>query len=184
MSAELLRVRPATGELGRKSGVLVAGLLLTILGPAAIALPYVAGPAAETVNAALIAASGLIQLHQAFVARLAPRAFRRGVSGLLWFTAGVVFLVSPLGAASLSWLVAALIGGDGFLRLIEGARLRGRDKGWVWLFLAGALTLSLAALIAFEPRAPEPPSGAIGSLLGLTLVIDGATLILARRLLR
>jgi uncharacterized membrane protein HdeD (DUF308 family) len=183
MSAELLRVHPAGGTLGRKNGVLVAGLILTILGPVAIVVPHAAGSAGDGAIGAVLALSGVIQLHQAFAMRFAPRAFRRGLSGLLWFTAGVVFLLSTLAsAAALSMLVAALIGADGLLRFSEGARLRGRETGWGWLILAGALCLALAGSIAGAQ--PLTSYWAMGILLGATLVIDGAALILTRRLLR
>ncbi len=180
MSADTLGApsqRPPAREGG---GILIAGVVLAVLGVAAITFPYLATFAVEIIIAALITASGFVQLQQAFAMRRAPRAFWRGVTGLLWLAAGVIFLIAPaVGAVSLTLLVAALIGADGVLRLALGLRMRGRDGDWIWLVLAGVLSLALALLIAVG--LPETAYWAIGLLLGVTLVIDGAALILARR---
>jgi uncharacterized membrane protein HdeD (DUF308 family) len=182
MPADLLAAPPPEEVKAREGGgALVAGGVLAGLGLAAITFPFLATLALEIVVAGLIGASGVVQLYQAFVLSRAPRALLRGASGLLWLAAGVIFLVSPLAGetGSLRLWVAGLLAADGVFRLVQAARLRGRERGWVWLALSGGSTIVLAGLIA--AGLPTGFYWTVGLLLGVTLVIDGAGLIVAWR---
>jgi uncharacterized membrane protein HdeD (DUF308 family) len=101
--------------------------------------------------------------------------------GLLFLYAGWALLRAPvLGALSLTLTLALFFVVVGLIRAI--AAVVERPRGWGWSLVSGALAVLLGALL----WAQWPVSGlyAIGLLLGLELVIDGAAWIATALLAR
>jgi uncharacterized membrane protein HdeD (DUF308 family) len=156
---------------------LAEGVLLLVLGVAAIVLPLVATIAVAFIIGWLLLMSGIIGLIATFRMRQAPGFWWSLVSALLAIAAGVVLLRWPLsGALSLTVILTIFFVIEGvasiFYALEHKRELSGR---WGMMLASGVLDLVLASIIFLG--LPGTAAWAIGLLLGINLVFGGSAII-------
>ena len=152
------------------------GLVLLLLGMAAIVLPLIATVAVEILIGWLLLISGVVGLISTFRMRHAPGFFWSLISAVLAIAAGLVLLRWPLsGALSLTVILTAFFVVEGaasiFYALEHKRELTGR---WTWMLVSGVLDLFLGGLIFLG--LPGTAAWAIGLLVGINMVFGGSAI--------
>ncbi len=156
---------------------LAEGIILVLLGLAAIAIPPAAGLAATIFLGWLLVIAGIVGLLSTLRARHAPGFGWALLSAIVALLAGAVLLWNPLrGLVTLTYVLIAYFILDGILLIILAVEHRRELSGrWEWMLLNGVIDLVLAAIIiAWLPGAF---AWALGLLVGIDLAFGGATLI-------
>ncbi len=156
---------------------LVEGIVLLVLGVAAIAIPPVATFAVEILIGWLLLASGIVGLITTLRMRQAPGFGWSLCSAIVGIVAGVVLLVWPLsGAVSLTLILTVFLFFEGFASIMIALGHRhGFAARWAMLLLSGVIDLILGGIIF--AGLPGTAAWAIGLLVGINLVFGGAALI-------
>jgi uncharacterized membrane protein HdeD (DUF308 family) len=154
----------------------VEGLVLLLLGLAAIVLPQITTFAVEIIIGWLLLISGIVGLIATFRMRHAPGFFWSLVSAVLAIAAGIVLLRWPLsGALSLTVILTVFFVVEGvasiFYALEHKRELSGR---WAWMLVSGALDLILGGIIFLG--LPGTAAWAIGLLVGINMVFGGSAI--------
>src|SRR5229473_3455381 len=144
--------------------LLAEGIILVVLGLAAILVPPLAGLAVTIFLGWLFVVGGIVGLVATVSARHAP--------GFGW-----ALLWNPLqGLVTLTYVLIAYFIVDGVLMIIFAIEHRRELSGrWEWLMLNGVIDLVLAALIL--TGLPASFAWALGLLVGIDLVFGGSSLI-------
>jgi uncharacterized membrane protein HdeD (DUF308 family) len=149
------------------------GVLLVILGFAALGAPFVAAVAVSVVVAWLLILAGVVHVALAFHARGAGSVTWKLLVGLAYLAFGGYMLVHPvLGVASLTLLLAVLFVIEGALNIILYFKMRPLH-GSTWVLVDGLITLLLGAMIYLQW--PFSAIWAIGILVGVRMMISGFT---------
>jgi uncharacterized membrane protein HdeD (DUF308 family) len=153
------------------------GVVLLILGIAAIILPQVASVAIAILIGWLLLMSGIVGLWSSFATRHAPGFGWSLLSAVAGIVAGIVLLAWPLsGVVTLTLVLSAFLCVEGvvsiFYALAHRRELSGR---WGMLLFSGVVDLVLAALIL--SGLPASAGWAIGVLVGINMVMGGVALI-------
>jgi uncharacterized membrane protein HdeD (DUF308 family) len=153
------------------------GVVLLILGLAAIILPQVASVAIAILLGWLLLMSGIVGLLSSFAARHAPGFGWSLLSAAAGIAAGVVLLASPLsGVVTLTLVLSAFLCVEGIVSIFYSLEHRRELTGrWAMLLFSGLVDLLLAALIF--AGLPGSAGWAIGVLVGINLVMGGTALI-------
>jgi uncharacterized membrane protein HdeD (DUF308 family) len=156
---------------------LVEGIILLILGLAAIIIPPIATLAVELLFGWLFLISGIAGAITTFMMRQAPGFWWSLVSAILAIAVGVVMLLWPLsGVLTLTLLLITFFiieGAASIMFALEHKReLSGR---WGWMLASGIVDLILAAIIL--AGLPGTAAWALGLLVGINLVFGGTALI-------
>jgi uncharacterized membrane protein HdeD (DUF308 family) len=156
---------------------LVEGIILVILGIAAIALPPLAGVATTIVLGWLFLIGGIVGLIATFNQRNAPGFWWSLFSAAIAVLAGGVLLADPLaGVATLTYVLIAFFIIDGALIIVMAIEHRRELTGrWEWMMLGGVMDLVLAGIII--AGLPGTLLWALGLLVGIDLVFGGMSLI-------
>lgn len=156
---------------------LIEGIILLILGIAAIALPPLAGLATALVLGWLFLLGGVVGLIATFGQRNAPGFWWALFSAVVSLAAGYVLLFNPArGVATLTFVLTAFFLIDGILIIVMAFEHRRELSGrWEWMMLGGVMDLVLAGLII--AGLPGTLAWALGLLVGIDLVFGGMTLI-------
>jgi uncharacterized membrane protein HdeD (DUF308 family) len=150
---------------------LALGIVLIIVGFAAIVFPLFATIVAKTFLGWLFLIGGVFMIIHAFSAP--------GWSGFLWsLLVGILYLVAggylaffPLtGLLTLALLLIILFAVEGIFEVIMAFRVRPHE-GWVWLLLSGLAALAVGVLIALD--LPGSATWALGLLVGINLLFSG-----------
>ena len=153
----------------------ISGVVMVIAGVLAIAAPLVAGVSVMIVLGVLLLVGGLAQCFLAFKAGAFGRGLLMLALGALTAAVGAWTLREPLGAlASVTLFLAAYFLVSGVLELF--AAFSGeREAGRVWLVFSAIVSMLLGLMLWRQ----FPLSGvwAVGTLVGIRLVMAGATLI-------
>src|SRR3954453_3213584 len=156
---------------------LFEGILLVILGLAAMILPPLASLAVTIFLGWMFLISGIAGLVLTFWARQMPGFWWSLVSALLALGAGIVLLAQPVqGTLTLTVVVGIYFLAEGVATIMYALEHRRELTGrWSWLLIAGLMDL----VIAFFIIAGLPGSAlwALGLLVGINLMFGGATLI-------
>src|ERR1700742_5058896 len=156
---------------------LVEGIILALLGLAAMIVPPLASLAVTIFLGWLFLISGIAGLALTFWARQMPGFWWSLISAVLALGAGIVLLARPVqGTLTLTIVVGAYFLAEGVATIMYALQHR-REllQRWSWLLVAGLMDI----LIAFIIIAGLPGSAlwAIGLLVGINLLFGGATLI-------
>ena len=176
--------QPDFGAAFRKSlhdhwrAVPVEGIILVILGLAAIALPPIAGLAVTVVLGWLFLIGGVVGLVATF-----DQQQRAGVlvGAVLGDRRGAgrrhpPVRTRPPGVATLTYVLIAFFLIDGVLIIVMAFEHRRELTGrWEWMMLGGMMDLILAAIII--SGLPGTLAWALGLLVGIDLVFGGMSLI-------
>jgi len=156
---------------------LIEGIILVILGIAAIALPPIATIAFTIIIGWIFLVSGIVGLITTFWARQAPGFWWALISGLIAIAAGIVLLAWPIsGTLSLTLVLIAFFIVEGIASILYAIEHRGQLSGrWVWMLVSGIIDLILAGIIF--AGLPETAAWALGLLVGINMLFGGAALI-------
>lgn len=152
---------------------IVWGVSLIILGILALGSPFIAAVAVNAVLAWLIVLAGMVHLTVAFHKREAGSLIWRLLVGLAYICFGLYLIARPaVGVASLTLVLASLFLVEGILNIVLFFRIRSvRGAGWV--LLDGIVTLLLGLMI--YTQWPSSSAWAIGTLVGVSMIISGIT---------
>jgi len=152
---------------------ILCGVLLVVLGMFAVASPALAAIAVNAIIAWLIVLAGVVHLVLAFYAHRAGSLLWKLVVGLAYVFFGVYLIAHPaIGVASLTLVLASLFLVEGILDIALFFQMRAVG-GSSWILIDGIITLLLGLMIYLQW--PSSSSWAIGTLVGVSLIISGVT---------
>ena len=149
------------------------GVSLIILGMLALGSPFLAAVAVNVLIAWLIVLAGVVHLTVAFHTREAGSMIWRLLVGLAYVFFGVYLVAHPaLGVASLTLVLASLFLIEGILNVTLFFKVRS-VQGSSWFLIDGIITLLLGLMIYMQW--PSSSAWAIGTLIGVSMIISGVT---------
>lgn len=156
---------------------LIEGILLAILGLAAIVVPPLASLAVTIFLGWLFLISGIAGLALTFWARQLPGFWWSLVSAVLAILAGFILLIRPVqGTLTLTIVVGVYFVAEGVATIMYALEHRRElSQRWSWLLVAGLMDIFIAAIII--AGLPGSALWAVGLLVGINLLFGGATLI-------
>jgi uncharacterized membrane protein HdeD (DUF308 family) len=156
---------------------LAEGIILGLLGLAAIVVPPIAGLVATVFLGWLFLIAGIVGLVATFKARQAPGFGWALLSAIAAVIAGGVLLWNPLqGLVTLTFVLIAFFIVEGILIIALAVAHRRELSGkWEWMMLNGVVDLILAAIVI--SGLPGTLVWALGLLVGIDMVFGGAALI-------
>lgn len=170
------------GVAGKSPWLTIEGVLLILLGIAALVMPLMAGLAATLVFAWILILTGMIGLISAFAGRAHAHLGWSLASAIVALAIGVILLFYPLaGAVALTLIIGAYLLLDGVVLI--GLALDHRRRGirpWGWLLASGLIDVLLAAFILFMSAIGS--AVLIGVMVGLSLIFAGIALLLVQRM--
>jgi uncharacterized membrane protein HdeD (DUF308 family) len=172
-----LQSRVSSAVRARWKAFLVEGILLALLGLAAIIIPPRASLAVTIFLGWMFLVSGIAGLALTFWARQMPGFWWSLISALLAIGAGIILLARPVqGTLTLTVVVGAYFVAEGVATIMYALEHRRELSGrWSWMLVAGLMDI----VISFFIIAGLPGSAlwAIGLLVGINLLIGGTALI-------
>lgn len=156
---------------------LIEGILLAILGLAAMIVPPLASLAVTIFLGWLFLISGIAGLALTFWARRLPGFWWSLVSAVLAIVAGFILLTRPTqGTLTLTIVVGVYFLAEGVATIMYALEHRRElSERWSWLLVAGLMDIIVAAIII--AGLPGSAVWAVGLLVGINLLFGGATLI-------
>jgi len=156
---------------------LIEGILLVILGLAAIIVPPLASLAVTIFLGWLFLISGIAGLALTFWARQMPGFWWSLVSAALAVVAGAILLARPVqGTLTLTIVVGAYFLAEGIATIMYALEHRRElSQRWSWLLVAGLMDILIGIIIV--TGLPGSALWAIGLLVGINLLFGGASLI-------
>jgi uncharacterized membrane protein HdeD (DUF308 family) len=176
-STEDLRREVASAIHAHWGLFLFEGIVLVLLGFAAIVLPVVATLAFTLVIGWLFLIAGGVGLVTTFWMRNAPGFWWALLSAAIALAAGVVLILWPIsGTLSLTLVLIAFFVVEGIATLMYAfehkAQLSGR---WGWMLASGIVDLVLAGIIF--AGLPGTAAWALGLLVGINMLFGGTAMI-------
>ncbi len=148
------------------------GVLLAILGFAALAFALIATVATVTLNGVLFLIAGAAEIAIGMHSRTWGLFFLWVIGGVLYLAAGVICIVNPLLASVvLTLLLGAGLVAAGLVRLALAFRLPPVPSRLL-IFVAAAITILLGLVIV--THWPMDSVYVLGTLLGVDLLFHGA----------
>ena len=156
---------------------LIEGIVLVILGMAAILVPVLATLAVAIFLGWLFLISGIVGLAATFWMKHAPGFWWSLLSAVLGIVVGIILIGWPVGGAvSLTLVLIAFFAVEGVLSILFAFEHKRALSGrWFWLVLNGIIDLVLAGIIF--AGLPGTAVWALGLLVGIDLVFGGVALI-------
>ena len=156
---------------------LIEGIILVLLGIAAIVVPPIATLAFTLIIGWLFLISGVVGLVTTFMMRNAPGFWWALISAVIGIAAGVVLLLWPIsGTISLTLVLIAFFVVEGIVSIMYAIEHRGQASArWGWMLVSGIVDLVLAAIIFLG--LPGTALWALGLLVGINLLFGGTALI-------
>jgi uncharacterized membrane protein HdeD (DUF308 family) len=156
---------------------LVEGLILVVLGLAAIVVPAIATLAVAIFLGWLFLIAGIVGLVTTFMMRNAPGFWWSLLSALVSIAAGVVLVGWPVsGAVSLTLVLILFFILEGVATIMFAIDHRRQLSGrWGFMLASGIIDLLLAAIIL--AGLPETAAWAIGLLVGINLIFGGSAML-------
>jgi uncharacterized membrane protein HdeD (DUF308 family) len=150
---------------------LALGIVLILVGFAAIVFPFVSTIAAKIVLGWLFLIGGVFLVIHAFSAQAWQGVVWSLLVGILYLIAGGYLAFFPLtGLLTLALLLIVLFAAEGIFEVIMAFRVRPHD-GWGFMLLSGIAALAVAFLIAMD--LPSSATWALGLLVGINLLFSG-----------
>jgi uncharacterized membrane protein HdeD (DUF308 family) len=148
-------------------------ILMVVLGFVAILMPFTTGIAVSIFVGWIMVFSGFAYLAYAFAAQGAGSFLWRMLVGIAYVVGGGYLAFHPgIALESLTLLVAAIFFIEGVTEIVVFFQFRSLP-GSGWILFDGIVTLILAYLI-WRPW-PSSSAWAIGTLLGVNLIVSGVT---------
>jgi uncharacterized membrane protein HdeD (DUF308 family) len=156
---------------------LIEGILLVVLGLAAIILPPLASLAVTIILGWMFLISGIAGLALTFWARGMPGFWWSLLSAALAIGAGIVLLLKPVqGTLTLTIVVGAYFLAEGVATIMYALEHRRElSERWSWLLIAGLVDIVISGIII--AGLPGSALWAVGLLVGINLLFGGASMI-------
>jgi uncharacterized membrane protein HdeD (DUF308 family) len=156
---------------------LIEGIVLVVLGLAAMIVPPLASLAVTIVLGWLFLFSGAAGLVVTFWARKMPGFWWSLFSAALAVAAGIVLLAKPVqGTLTLTIVVGAYFLAEGVATIMYALEHKKElSERWGWLLTAGIMDILVAGFII--AGLPGSALWALGLLVGINMLFGGATLI-------
>jgi uncharacterized membrane protein HdeD (DUF308 family) len=170
--------RAVTGAIRAHWGLfLFEGIVLVLLGVAAIIVPVVATLAFTLVIGWLFLISGGVGLVTTFWMRSAPGFWWSLLSAVIGILAGIVLLLWPIsGSISLTLVLIAFFVIEGIVTIMYAIEHRNQLSGrWGWMLASGIVDLILAGIIF--AGLPGTAAWALGLLVGINMLFGGTAMI-------
>ena len=153
------------------------GIVLVVLGLAAVALPPIASLAITLLIGWIFLLSGVAGLYTTFAMRGAPGFVWALVSALIGIAAGIVLLIWPAsGVVSLTIVLVVFFAIEGVASILFALDHKRELSGrWGLMLASGVLDLVIAAIVF--AGLPGTAAWAIGLLVGINMVFGGTALI-------
>ena len=156
---------------------LIEGIVLVILGAAAIILPVVATLAFTLVIGWLFLISGGVGLVTTFWMRNAPGFWWALLSAIIGIAAGILLIRWPIsGTVSLTLVLIAFFVVEGIATIMYAVEHRAQlSSRWGWMLASGIVDLILAGIIF--AGLPGTAAWALGLLVGINMLFGGTAMI-------
>ena len=156
---------------------LFEGIVLALLGLAAMILPPLASLAVTIFLGWMFLISGIFGLFVTYWARETPGFWWSLLSAALAILAGGILLARPAqGVLTLTIVVSAYFLAEGVATIMYALQHRKElSARWSWLLVSGVMDLLIAFIIV--AGLPGSAEWAIGLLVGINLVLGGASLV-------
>ena len=156
---------------------LFEGILLAILGLAAMIVPPLASLAVTIFVGWMFMISGIAGLVLTFWARALPGFWWSLISAALAVLAGGILLAQPVkGVYALTLVIGIYFVAEGVATIMYALEHRRElSERWLWLLIAGIFDVLISFMII--SGLPGSAEWAIGLLVGINLVFGGASLI-------
>src|SRR6266516_2332273 len=156
---------------------LFEGILLVVLGLAAMILPPLASLAVTIFLGWMSLVSGVAGLALTFWARQMPGFWWSLISAALAVVAGLVLLAQPVqGTLTLTIVVGVYFLAEGVATIMYALEHRRElSERWSWLLIAGIMDILIAAIII--AGLPGSALWAVVLLVGINLLFGGASMI-------
>jgi uncharacterized membrane protein HdeD (DUF308 family) len=149
------------------------GVSLIVLGILAMGSPLLAALTVSVAIAWLIVMAGILHVIIAFHSHRAGSLIWKLMVGLAYLCFGLYLIFHPvLGVASLTLVLALLFLIEGTFELVLFFRMRS-TRGSSWVLVDGIITLALGLMIYVQW--PSSSMWAIGTLVGVSMLISGIT---------
>jgi len=160
-------------ELRRNCGWGIAlGILISILGLLALANPILTAIAATLIFGWLFVVGGVFRIVYAFQTRQAGHFELKAFVGILSLVAGLLLVTNIVqGVQTLTLILGLSIFFQGVVQTFLAFQIRPAPS-WGWILFGGILSVILGILIGAQW--PSSARWAIGLLVGVTLLFDGA----------
>jgi len=161
---------------------LIEGIVLTVLGVAAIAIPPLAMVAITILLGWVFLISGIVGLVTTLWLREGPGFGWSLLSAILGILFGLVLFAMPVeGAFALTVLLVVFFVVEGAVSILFALEHRRELSGkWEWMLASGVIDMILGGLILFNMGTPT--AWAIsGLLVGINMLMGGVALILMAR---
>ena len=170
---------PATILTKLRKGFLWAGIVMIILGLAAVIMPQVSSLVVEILIGWLLTVSGGVAVLGAISFRNTGLFKWQLFSGLIILATGVLMLMFPLqGLIALTIIVAAILVLTGAAQVAFALWAR-PAPGWGWGFASAVISIVLGGYILVA--LPEAAGVIVGLIVGLDFISTGAALFLIAR---
>jgi len=156
---------------------LIEGIILILLGIAAIVLPVIATLAITIVIGWLFLISGVVGLITTFWMRHAPGFWWSLLSAIIAIIAGILLLLWPItGMVSVTLVLIAFFVIEGIATIMYAIEHRNQITGrWGWMLTSGIIDLILAGIIL--AGLPGTAEWALGLLVGINMLFGGVAMI-------
>lgn len=156
---------------------LFEGILLAVLGVAALILPPLASLAIAIFLGWMFLISGIGGLIVTYWARSTPGFWWSLISAALAVLAGLLLLARPIQAVlTLTIVLGAYFLAEGVATIMYALKHRREPSSrWSWLLIAGLVDIAISFLVI--TGLPSSAEWAIGILVGINLLFGGAALI-------
>lgn len=156
---------------------LFEGILLVVLGVAALILPPLASLAIAIFLGWMFLISGIGGLIVTYWARNTPGFWWSLISAALAVLAGALLLARPIQAVlTLTIVLGAYFLAEGIATIMYALEHRRELSGrWSWLLVSGLLDIAISFMVI--TGLPSSAEWAIGVLVGINLLFGGSTLI-------
>src|SRR4051812_38930730 len=172
-----LQTEMSTAVRAHWKAFLIEGILLVVLGLAAMILPPLASLAVTILLGWMFLISGVAGLALTLWARRMPGFWWSLFSAVLAIVAGIVLLAQPVqGTLTLTIVVGAYFLAEGVVTIMYALEHRKElSERWGWLLTAGIMDILVAGIII--AGLPGSAAWALGVLVGINMLFGGASLI-------
>ncbi len=172
-----LQSRMSAAVRGHWKAFLFEGILLVVLGLAAMVVPPLASLAVTIFLGWMFLISGVAGVGLTLWARHVPGFWWSMLSAALAIVAGIVLLAQPVqGTLTLTIVVGAYFLAEGITSIMYALQHRRElSQRWSWMLFAGLMDILIAGIII--AGLPGSALWAVGLLVGINLTFGGISLI-------
>ncbi|WP_349436961.1 HdeD family acid-resistance protein [Pararhizobium sp. A13] len=154
---------------------LLLGIVLTVCGAIAVALPAVSTFAASVVLGSVLSLAGIVKMIQSLQVRDWSGFVWQELTGAVELVGGILIFLNPLkGALAITLLIALVFLVQGLLQIALALRVREQD-GWRWLLVSGLVGLAVSAALTL--KLPYTRIYTPGTIAGISLLVAGGAYI-------